>query len=1085
MTNHQIEDLETRKRILRERIQQTEKLKQKVSSSQISELNKLKLSRYYDECIEVYEAHIKLTQKKINKILHGPLITKAIIIAILLAIVLTTLFLIVTIEKGELLLGPPTTETYSQNINLETETPTNYLWELENKGQLTSLKISGSFIDSGNAKIYLIDTENQKHLILDTINLGLFLSPTNESNQTPPEENITLPEQEITEPETNETLPEQNQTPINETQPETNQTLPGKNTTAPIQFEVSFSEICEDTCNLESLNLTGDFYTLEIETQNTTITLHTITYDILTQEEIIIPEENTTETNATEQNITIQNEIPTKKGKKIDLEIPEGKENELATIEIPESWNIREQKNLKLNSLQQKTDIFFKTIDSDNNGLIDKIEFIPESTGQQSFEIIIITKAEYLNSNREFISNIYEEVKELDNIWSLTIQENGFVRVTFAKPLTNENDITIYPKIISGNPKIEIYEIDSNEKITEFTNLIENQYNKIFLTNLISQTQDVFDLRVIGGSIQFDHIIDPPQQEFFEDCANIGEWTVSNGWASLLDTCRDFRNPPLSTMDSPTIDLSASNINSATLNFDYDHNKLKASDGDYFAVYVKNSESGWIEVFRNSDNNPGKAEIPLKEYINLDSEVQIRGECQYKASNLLCLWDNINITTDVNLINQPPVISVISIEDPVNLITGSPKPVNIQFEIMDPNGYSDIIDSSLAISFNHQTTTETRTGDYTNCIISNDGSNTKTYSCNLIMMYYDSEGIWNISIGIEDSIGQGDSTSSTLEVNPLIAFTLTPPEGISFSGVQPGESSQTSSSDTTITNLGNQEIPGDSNLWITSRALFGQTNPSFSIPGDNFRSASSTESGTVCTVGGVGLIQDTSVVIPAINLVKGTDTTPLPTETIKHCLVQVPAIPQQEYSTSGFLAWDIEIIALMIFIVPKRRKKKPSKKSKLNNKKFLKFLNENLEELVVYVKASKIKAKIENTKIPLDIFKQNLSPAEAVCKFLKENKNLKFSEIAIALNRNQRTIWINYRNANKKQKQKFQKTDTSSKIPISILQNRNLSILESIVLYLKNSGMENKKISKSIGKSTNNIWTLNKRARKKLNQHNQ
>jgi len=48
MTNHQIEDLETRKRILRERIQQTEKLKQKVSSSQISELNKLKLSRYYD-----------------------------------------------------------------------------------------------------------------------------------------------------------------------------------------------------------------------------------------------------------------------------------------------------------------------------------------------------------------------------------------------------------------------------------------------------------------------------------------------------------------------------------------------------------------------------------------------------------------------------------------------------------------------------------------------------------------------------------------------------------------------------------------------------------------------------------------------------------------------------------------------------------------------------------------------------------------------------------------------------------------------------------------------------------------------------
>ena len=114
--------------------------------------------------------------------------------------------------------------------------------------------------------------------------------------------------------------------------------------------------------------------------------------------------------------------------------------------------------------------------------------------------IIKITNANHLNSDRIVISDIYNEVKELDGIWSEEIPDGDYVRVTFKKNLTNENDITIYPRITSGNPKIEVYEIEGNEIITTFDSINSNEYNKILLTNLIRE-QDIFDLRVVDGSV--------------------------------------------------------------------------------------------------------------------------------------------------------------------------------------------------------------------------------------------------------------------------------------------------------------------------------------------------------------------------------------------------------------------------------------------------------------------------------------------------------------------------------------------------------------------------------------------------------
>ncbi len=124
--------------------------------------------------------------------------------------------------------------------------------------------------------------------------------------------------------------------------------------------------------------------------------------------------------------------------------------------------------------------------------------------------VIEITNAQHLDSDKNFISNIFEQVKDLDDIWSEPISSGEYVRITFEKNLMSENDITIYPRIISGNPKIEVYEKGGTEIIAEFRDLISEEYNQVLLTNL-QKSQDSFDLRILNGSVEIAYIFDPYQ----------------------------------------------------------------------------------------------------------------------------------------------------------------------------------------------------------------------------------------------------------------------------------------------------------------------------------------------------------------------------------------------------------------------------------------------------------------------------------------------------------------------------------------------------------------------------------------------
>jgi len=80
---------------------------------------------------------------------------------------------------------------------------------------------------------------------------------------------------------------------------------------------------------------------------------------------------------------------------------------------------------------EENQDIPFIAKDTDSNGLLDYLEWITPHTSEQHFSIILITKAEHLDENKTFVSDIYEAVKEQDGTWSEEIPEGHWVRVTF------------------------------------------------------------------------------------------------------------------------------------------------------------------------------------------------------------------------------------------------------------------------------------------------------------------------------------------------------------------------------------------------------------------------------------------------------------------------------------------------------------------------------------------------------------------------------------------------------------------------------------------------------------------------------
>ena len=229
-------------------------------------------------------------------------------------------------------------------------------------------------------------------------------------------------------------------------------------------------------------------------------------------------------------------------------------------------------------------------------------------------------------------------------------------------------------------------------------------------------------------------------------------------------------------------------------------------------------------------------------------------------------------------------------------------------------------------------------------------------------------------------------------------------------------------------------------------------------------------------------------------------------EQISFCLRSLPTGLSSQVFSTGNNPWIIYIFTAVFGIAGgeinklRRRKNKLLVKKENNNlsgidsENILDILDKKLKEryelglndLLDIAKKRTLRKEPQKeikkeVKIPLEVFKQKIGVAESICKYLKENNGLKFSQISRIVGRDQRTIWNNYRNAARKMEEEIKVDENTKYIPMKVFSNRKLSMLESVIYYLREERYRNKEIAEMLDKDARNVWTIWNRARKKVN----
>ncbi len=124
----------------------------------------------------------------------------------------------------------------------------------------------------------------------------------------------------------------------------------------------------------------------------------------------------------------------------------------------------------------------------------------------------------------------------------------------------------------------------------------------------------------------------------------------------------------------------------------------------------------------------------------------------------------------------------------------------------------------------------------------------------------------------------------------------------------------------------------------------------------------------------------------------------------------------------------------------------------------------------------------KNYGIPIEIFSDRaLGVLESVVKYLHDNLALSFNEIAVLLNRDNRTIWGSYSKAYSKMSKPFRILRSRYTLPIEIFSNRALGVLESLVVYLRDSlTLSFHDIAVLLNRDDRTVWTSYRRAKRKF-----
>ena len=148
---------------------------------------------------------------------------------------------------------------------------------------------------------------------------------------------------------------------------------------------------------------------------------------------------------------------------------------------------------------------------------------------------------------------------------------------------------------------------------------------------------------------------------------------------------------------------------------------------------------------------------------------------------------------------------------------------------------------------------------------------------------------------------------------------------------------------------------------------------------------------------------------------------------------------------------------------------------------YLKEKGISSEEIVNLVKDLLKVPEKEEVKVPISVFKnEKLGSLETIVKYLRENKLLAFKQIGSLTNRNDIALAVTYRNAKRKLEAKFIEEISPYYLPVSILKDRKLSVLENIVSYLKDSlKLSYHEIAVMLKRDDRTVWTVYSKVRRK------
>ena len=501
----------------------------------------------------------------------------------------------------------------------------------------------------------------------------------------------------------------------------------------------------------------------------------------------------------------------------------------------------------------------------------------------------------------------------------------------------------------------------------------------------------------------------------------------------------------------------------AFVNISYDETDLGSIDESTLQLYRFNASNAWQLV-------PG-------------SGVDINANYTYGNVTNVTGFSIFAPLGSVVAANTPPVIESVSSIPAQDPTEASYTDVTFSFVAYDADGKNDLNASSANATFSK--TGETTRQNLSCSKIADIDDYRINLSCSIAMWYWDAASSWNVTAAISDnSAATAINDTTNFTYNELIAFTISP-SALYWPSINPGDLNKTSLNFTTLTNTGNAVITAG-NVRVKAVNIYGNTNPSYLIYAENFTASVNTGGSPPVECAGDALQNGSNVSITGSTLPRGNGTG---IEQLYYCLTSAAtSLIKQTYSTLTAGSWYIDVVSALVFIIPARKKKKLKEIRKdlmdymLHTVSALRDKHDlSLEEISELIKSERMKE--ETIKIPLPIFTfKDLGPAESLVKYMKENLGMKFSEIARVLNRDDRTIWITYRNAAKKMPARIIEKIEKKKIlvPVSILADRRLSILESIVNYLKSKNFANIKISKVLDKDPRNIYTFYARAKKKL-----